>query len=261
MCEKLSDDEQNSKSNFFEIIGIIAIVLLLYWGVYKYSTYVVFEEVSSILIDVKKPVDFYNTAYSNLVSTAWALFTSLVTVAVALFGIQKWFENKKYEEIQREIKRFIKKQEKDIPNQIRQTINEKKGEISETLKELLNELVRAESKKEEVNFVQSLINTHLSYLLDEEKKFFCKEQFKHIVEKMNLNFSENTIDPFLAYHQLLEDLIDQIKKDPKILANDIDFKTAILKIISHLDYVESTDNILFQVHSLDVFKEKMLSLL
>lgn len=257
------EDKVKTKSwyNFFEVVGIITIVIILYLFVYKWSTHIVFEDVSSIFINIKKPADFYNNAYSNLVSTTAALFTALVAVAIAVFGIQKWFENKKYDEIRLQIENFVQTQEKDIPKLIQKAIKDQEEHISSKLKELLDDLVKTESKKEEVSYIQSLINAHLSYLIDAERTFFCKEQFKHIVKKMNLNFSEDTENLCFSYHQVLENLVDQMRNDSDILRNDLDLKTAILKILSHLDYVQNTDSLLFQLHSLNVLKEKLISML
>lgn len=237
-------------SRFFEIIGMMTVAILLFIGVYYFTSKMSFDSVQPLFEEVKHPYEFYNDAYANLVASVIGLFTALVAVAIAVFGFQKWYDRKSYEEIKKEMEEFEEEQRKEIPQKIDKGFEEQEEKISKKIENLVLRYIKSEVEKAGSEVVCSTINAELSVFFKEEKFFFAKEHFKHIVSKMNLTFSDDeTLNTFLLYHNIILQLL-QIIDECYISVKDEDFINSLRILYAHLMFVKTKNELVFDVHGL-----------
>lgn len=252
--------KKNKDRNLIELISMIVISIFLFFSAYYITTELTSKKVCTALAKIGDSADFYNNAYSNLISTVAALYTGLIAVTIAIFAFQKWFEGKKYNELKEETENFIASQKEVIPAQIRETFDKNKADLSQQLKKFVENYIKSEVASEHGKLVSSRIRAELEYLSKEERFFYSKEQFKNIVSKMNLNFSDvNTFGSILAYEEMIGSLLDILDKEYKE-TGDKDFVRTLVVLQAHLMFVEQKGSAI-EYHGFAELKEKIENLI
>jgi hypothetical protein len=113
--------------------------------------------------------DFYSNAFNNLISIHVGLFTALIAVTIAVFGIQKWFDHKDYEEVKNM-----------MPDEIKKVVAENKGAIIDELNSNLQGRITSEVEKKSRDYLQTVINTNIKVFSGDQKRLFCMQMINYI---------------------------------------------------------------------------------
>ena len=187
--------------------------------------------------------NFYNNAYSELVTSHAALFGGLIAVTIALFAFKYWIDNKKFNE-------EVNKKMSEIQNETERKFKEKLGDAEERIKSLekrCSNLVTLPRKL----YIQSII-------VNKGTKNINKTLLNAVKEWLNTSNDDELASLIVADFMELYEQIKQSLKIPhgeeeKIIAKDIVDKIKDIKqknsdkgVLMNLDdvisYFESIKN-------------------
>ena len=189
--------------NFLKYSGIAIGIILLFVAIYCAST-IGFSNAPKLIVETSQvEVAFYANAYNNLISTHVGLFTALIAVAIAIFGVQKWLDRKELDDVVNS----------RLPEKIDDKIEEEKPKIINNVKDPIKKELNAEVERITKDYLCIVVDVNLSFLKDEQKKFFCKEFAKRIYLKYFISNCVTSMDPFLGFKSVLAKLFEPLEKD------------------------------------------------
>lgn len=189
--------------NFFKYFGIALGIILLFVVIYCAST-IGFSNAPKLIVEkMQGDGAFYANAYNNLISTHVGLFTALIAVAIAIFGVQKWLDRK-------ELDNVVNCQ---LPDKIDGKIKEEQPKIIRETKESLKKELRVEVEKISKDYLSTIVDVNLSILSGEQQIIFCKEFASRIYTKYFISSFEMSMDPFLGFKPILVKIFSSLKKD------------------------------------------------
>ena len=231
--EKKSTDPE--KKTLFEVLGFISFCLVIFYSVFKFSSRILYKESLSKHIEVASQKDFYSSAYSDLIATHVGLFTALIAVAIAVFGIQKWFDHKE-----------IQKLKETLPQDIEKTVENQKDEIISNLEKTLRGDIDVKMSRNVNNYLRMMLEIHLATLEEEKKEKFCCRTIVFVWNQLVLKGIERGDNILLNYHLVLERLFKELKKEHKNdLLRDVGFKRVLESLNGRLNDIEKKSFVMF----------------
>jgi len=165
----------------------------------------------------------------NFFASYASLFGALITVFVALFSLQKWWDRSEFDEIKKQLKNtedenkkfqnnMTEELEKRIlPDAVNKYVEDHKGEISQSLRDMFVDNYVFNSTILHVDFFESIFYSQKAYLKEEEKCTFSRIIFSMIVEKIKSHTNKYGI--FERAIDLLSD-ISEVLLSPELVIND-----------------------------------------
>lgn len=162
-----------------------------------------------------------------------SLFGALITVFVALFSLQKWWDRSEFDEIKNQLKNtedenkkfqnhMTEELEKRIlPDTVNKYVEDHKGEISQSLRDMFVDNYVFNSTILHVDFFESIFYSQNAYLKEEEKCTFSRVIFSMIVEKIKNHANKYGI--FERAIDLLSDISEVLLSPELIINNDKKF--------------------------------------
>lgn len=202
-----------------QIAKIILVCLSIFFVVFEIAKLIVCINWKLTYAGVSSEANFYSEAYNNLISIHVGLFTALVAVAIAVFGIQKWFEHKEIEELKN-----------SLPNDILQIVKANKSLIIDEVNKTMRGKVDVEIEKKSLDYFKKIVDINLSLLSNQsDREKFCASVTKIIWKKYLLNSPKSE---WLKFHMTLQNLLKEI--NASYPNGDADFKDVINQVKNKL---------------------------
>lgn len=216
------ENKSSGYKSFFLTIFLIIAVGGLFYFVYVFGT-------SYLLYDTEK-VDA-----NNILSTFAALFGSLITVFVALFSIEKWWDRKAFDDVKNELE-IAKKQnkvfrddllkeleEKTIPSKIQTFIKENEAVITDPINRILIGSYGFYASILHIEFLESVFDSMRDSLKERDLCVFSRKIFNVLVGKIR-NYPEqeklNIIEKSLS---LLSKILKIFFMPEMVVETDLEF--------------------------------------
>lgn len=172
---------------------------------------------------------------SNFFGSYASLFGALITVFVALFSIQKWWDRaefhelkEKLEQMQKENKNFkdeVTKKVTDelLPKMICDYVKNHTGEVVQPLKDMMVDDYGLNACFLHIEFLETLYNSQSRYLEGERECVFARGVFNEVVQKIRNYPLEKNIDIFEKAIDLLKSLTEKLMSKDFITDSENEF--------------------------------------
>ena len=162
-----------------------------------------------------------------------SLFGALITVFVALFSIQKWWDRTEFEKLQKrleeseqknkELRDEIQKDLKDelLPNKIKEYIENHKSEFSQSLNNMIVASYEFNANILQIEFFETLYYSQISFLKEDEKVSLSRVLFGFITNK--IKYDANKYGVFEKALELLSDISNDLLSEKLIIGGDKNF--------------------------------------
>lgn len=198
-----------------QISIIILVCLSVFFVAFEIAKLIVYINWELTYAGVSSEANFYSEAYNNLISTHVGLFTALIAVAIAVFGIQKWLEHREINDLKSSLK-----------DHILQVVKENKSLIIDDVNKTMRGKIDIEIEKKSLDYFKTMVEVNLSLLTNnQDREKYCINVTKIIWEKQLSNSPKNA---WLEFHMPLQKLLKEIS--PSSLNTDTDFKHVINQI-------------------------------
>ena len=163
------------------------------------------------------------------------MFTALIAVAIAVFGIQKWFDHKE-----------IQKLKETLPQDIEKTVENQKDEIISDLEKTLRGNIDIKMSRSVNNYLRMILEINLAILEEEKKEKFCLKTIVFVWNQLILKGIESGDNILLNYHLVLKRLFKELKKENKNeIVQNADFKRVLESLNGRLNDIEKTNFVMF----------------
>lgn len=200
-----------------QICGFVSLCLAIFYSVFKWFTQIEFSLESPLCINMSSKADFYSNAFNNLISIHVGLFTALVAITIAVFGIQKWFDHKDYESIK-----------KMMPDEIKNKVAENKGAVIGEVSKNLEGVISSEVEKKSREYLQIIISANIKVFSGSNKRLFCMQMVDYIWNDYAKKRWNDGLLPLLNYQLILQQLFKEIKENAPSISTEDDLKFGIL---------------------------------
>ncbi|WP_290726521.1 hypothetical protein [Fibrobacter sp. UBA2449] len=190
---------------------LLSIALIVFCAVLFYYVY---EKGVFLLYDGEK------ADVNNFFASYASLFGALITVFVALFTIQKWWDRNDFQKMESELKRIKHKnstiQEKVVskinqellPKKVKEYVCNNKEEVIQPLKDMMVDRYGLYATYLHIEFLETLFDAQKSSLNGKPLYIFARKIFNLVVEKIkngphgkNFDLFEKSINLLLALTQ------------------------------------------------------------